>query len=140
MTSLRPHEDVPAACGREDYLLSLDPRAVAHRDALIAMARHLADVSLVGNPAPVAARMGERIRAPQRGDLVVETSALASSADADTRLRGLGVLLDHRDEPLAAPIGATVVDHAWYVQYGPNPEDVCRWTNCEFIALPLSAG
>jgi hypothetical protein len=27
-------------------------------------------------------------------------------------------------------------DHAWYIQYGPQPADVCRWVNCDFIAIP----
>jgi hypothetical protein len=29
-----------------------------------------------------------------------------------------------------------MVDHAWYVQYGNDPGDVCRWVNCDFLAIP----
>jgi hypothetical protein len=34
--------------------------------------------------------------------------------------------------------GPRGVDHAWYVQYDSNPEAVCRWTNCSFVAVPTS--
>jgi hypothetical protein len=27
-------------------------------------------------------------------------------------------------------------DHAWYVQYGPQAGDVCRWVNCDFMMIP----
>jgi len=29
-----------------------------------------------------------------------------------------------------------ITDKASYIQYGPNPEDVCRWTNCRVWAIP----
>lgn len=25
---------------------------------------------------------------------------------------------------------------AWYIQYGPFPDAVCRWVNCSFLAVP----
>ena len=29
-----------------------------------------------------------------------------------------------------------VEPRACYVQYGPEPVDVCRWTNCTLVAIP----
>jgi hypothetical protein len=73
-------------------LLSLDEDAVPFRNALLAMTRHLGSATLVGDPAPVVRRMGDRMRNPLPGDLVASSFALMSR-DADTRLKGLGVLL-----------------------------------------------
>ncbi|HWB34526.1 MAG TPA: hypothetical protein VHA75_00725 [Rugosimonospora sp.] len=145
----QPHEDIRGA-SRSDYLLSLDEQAVAHRDALIAMAKHLKSACLVGNPAPVVQRMYERITHPQPGDLVVEATTLYR-ADPDTRIKSLGILVEHREEWWTtdeqweadkAEDGTLteddrLTDHAWYVQYGPDPEDICRWVNCDFIVLPI---
>lgn len=135
---------------RDDYLLSLDDKAVAHRDALIAMAWHLKTASLVGNPAPVVQRIYERINHPQPGDLVVEWAMSRPARDADTRLKAFGFLIEHRNEwwetdaewaALKAEDGGLDdedrrVDHAWYVQYGNEPEAICRWVNCDFLAIP----
>lgn len=135
---------------RDDFLLSLDMKAVPHRDALIAMARHLQTASLVGNPAPVVQRIYERIKNPQLGDLVVEASTGVRTRDLDTRTKAFGILIEHRDEwwetdaeweALRAEDGGLteedrMVDHAWYVQYGNDPGDVCRWVNCDFLAIP----
>jgi hypothetical protein len=27
-------------------------------------------------------------------------------------------------------------DHAWYIQYGPQAADICRWVNCSFLMIP----
>jgi hypothetical protein len=94
--------------------------------------------------------MYERVRRPQVGDLVVETSTLYRAAP-DGRLKSFGILLEHRDEWgetdeewAAAKIeddtlteADRTTDHAWYVQYGPEPDDVCRWVNCSFITVPI---
>lgn len=147
----QPHEDV-LGTPREDYLLSLDEQAVPHREALIAMARHLKTACLVGNQAPVVRSIYERIFNPQPGDLVVEMSVMSGrKKDATTRMQGLGVLLEHRkewwetdeewerykaehDEPDDLE---RMVEHAWYIQYGSDPTAVCRWVNCSFIVLPI---
>jgi len=141
----QPHEDV-GGVDRDDWLLSLDDEALTHQDRLIALAFFLQDACLVGNPAPVVRRMYERIKNPQVGDLVVETS----------RRRGgnshmaLGILLERRqewwstdedwerskreDDALTDADRST--DDAWYIQYGSGAHDVCRWTNCMFIMVP----
>lgn len=161
MTYLQPHEGVIGTDRTDDWLLSLDDQAVAHREVIRALVGHLRTATLVGNPAPVVQRMYERISHPQPGDLVIEESTFYRP-DPDVRLRSFGVLLLHRDEwwqtddewqaaveeerrwyeehdalgeydPSSRPR-----DHAWYVQYGPHPGDVCRWTNCSFVVVPVA--
>ena len=102
---------------------------------------------MVGNAAPIARELCARVTRPRLGDLVVETGA--HRGNADTRLKALGILLEHRDEwwETDAEWGALKsdddqleerdrrVDNAWYVQYGNDPADICRWTNCEFTAV-----
>jgi hypothetical protein len=70
--------------------------------------------------------------------------------DLDTRLKAFGILIEHRNEwwetdeeweALKVEDGGLEdddrrVDHAWYVQYGNDPGDVCRWVNCDFLAIP----
>lgn len=145
----QPHEGVRGQ-PRQSYLLSLDERALEHRDALMAMASHLHDACLVGEPAPKVARMYERIREPQIGDLVIETTTM-NRRDQDARVKGFGVLLERREEwwesdedwsAAKAEDGSLTdadraTDDAWYIQYGPEPADVCRWTNCSFITVPV---
>jgi hypothetical protein len=145
----QPHQDVPRPYG-DDPLLTLDGPALAFRDALIKMSRHLSNATLVGNPAPVVARMCERLRKPQPGDLVMEMTAWTHWRSDDHRAKAFGRLILERvewwetDEDWAAQLveedGALSeedrrTDHVWYVQYGPD--HVCRWTNCSFIVLPV---
>lgn len=145
----QPREDVASGTDRDDALLALDGSAEAHRFALIGIARLLYKTTLVGNPAPIVEDIYKRLTTPQPGDLVVELSVLYTR-DPDKRLKGLGILLEKRtewhdtDEAWAAAVAEGAVypdderftDEAWYVQYGPSAEDVCRWTDCSFIALP----
>lgn len=148
----QPHEDIIGIDRTGDDLLSLDMRAVAHRQALTAMARHLMDAVSVGNPAPVVRRMSERIRSPQVGDFVLEWMVgLSRRSDLDTRIKAHGYLVEKRQEwwttdeeweQRKAEEGweddeERSTDVAWYVQYGPDPVDVCRWTNCSFIMVPI---
>jgi hypothetical protein len=147
----QPREGITGTDRSGDDLLSLDLRAVAHRDALIAVVRHLRTAVGVGNPAPVVERMSARMRSPQPGDLVIEPTMSGPRCDLDTRIKALGYLIEKRvewwdtdeeweqikaQENLAGD-EERQTDVAWYVQYGPSPEDVCRWVNCEFIAVPI---
>lgn len=145
----QPREDISGSPLSDD-LLSLDERAIAHRDALISMAKLLHTACLVGNAAPVVTRMYDRMKEPRPGDLVVERTSAMYSRNPDDKLKGFGILIETRtewassDEEWAAQLAeeAVLVEDdrstvtAWYIQYGPAPVDVCRWTNCEFIALP----
>ena len=145
----QPHEDV-AGVQRDDDLLSLEESALAHRDALIAMAKHLKSTTLVGNPAPIVEEVHHRITHPRIGDLVMEVSA-PYRKEVDTRVKSLGILVERRyewwetdeeferlkaEDPPSYTEADRMTDEAWYVQYGPDPKDICRWTNCEFVALP----
>ena len=147
---MQPHEGVRGTLRNADDLLSLDDRAVSVRSILIGLASHLYSATLVGNPAPKVADMYERISTPKVGDLVVEMTAMYGT-DVDRKVKGFGVLIDHRTEwastdaeweayaaenPDDAASDGRWPDEAWYVQYGPQPEDVCRWTNCRFIVVP----
>lgn len=144
----QPHEDVAPGTSRDDYLLSLEPQAVAHRNALITMSRHLMTATLVGNPAPIVSRMYRRLKDPQPGDLVVEMSA--ELRDAHHRISALGILLERRVEWYDTDKEWAEIfaedpdgwderrrDDAWYIQYGPDAKDVARWTNCQFDVVPI---
>jgi hypothetical protein len=142
---LQPREGV-VGTDRDDWLLELDTRAVTHRDALGAMAYHLRSASLVGNPAPITKQVWDRISHPRVGDLVVETGVMFSR-DLDDRLKGFGILLAHRDEYMHTDLQWEAVCsqwegeprptmEAWYIQYGNAAVDICRWSNCDFLAIP----
>lgn len=148
----QPHENVTGVARTGDDLISLDERAIAHRNALIVMAHHLRDATMVGNPAPAVERVGNRLRTPLVGDLVVEVTAFyRHRRDPDTALKGFGYLVERRREwwttdeewerEKAEDGGLDdsdrSTDEAWYIQYGPEPVDICRWTNCEFYVVPI---
>lgn len=149
----QPHEDITGTLRDDDDLLSLDERAMPVRAALVILTRHLSTATLVGNPAPVVARMSDRLRTPQVGDLVAESTTLmrAGARSHEDWYRGFGYLVEHRiewwttDEQWEADNAEDeylktedrMTDHAWYVQYGPDPADVCRWVNCDFLVVPI---
>lgn len=123
-------------------ILSLQDEAMAARAALVAMSRHLQHATAVGRPAPIVADMRARLSSPAIGDLVVEVTSgyRQARARAGDWYRALGVLLLHRRElvdPGEGP-GDELTDEAWYIQYGPAPDDVCRWANSDFEVVPWS--
>lgn len=160
---LQPHEGVIGK--KNPVLLNVSDEALAMRDIIIGLGHHLRSATLVGNPAPRVQRMYARITNPQPGDFVVEETRGLITRDQELRAKSSGILLLHRDEwwqtdeefekdlreniEAEAQYGGTTeedieqmradraVDHAWYVQYGPRPADICRWTNCSFIAIPM---
>lgn len=147
----QPRQGITGVARTDDDLLALDDKAIARRLLMIGTARALHSAVLVGNPAPKVAEMYARMTDPQPGDLVLETTSSSRRGSTDTQIKGFGILIAHReewastDEEWAAEIidDPTIDadrdrfhDHAWYVQYGPAATDVCRWTNCEFIAIP----
>jgi hypothetical protein len=154
----QPHVGITGTA-RADDLLSLEENAIPRRMMMIGMADCLYRAAIVGNPAPVVRRMGARISKPEPGDLVLVMDSL--HRDEDARVKGFGILLGHRtewwqtDAELAADIARMradgdvseeyltslesgedrSIDEAWYVQYGSQPGDICRWTNCRLIAV-----
>jgi hypothetical protein len=148
-----PHEGVVGVDRSGDWLLSLDERAVAHRDAILGLAYHVWSATSVGSPAPVVERMDERLRNPVPGDFVwvIDGGLDSRKRDLDRRIKALGFLVVARrewwtttaewermladDERYADDERDT--DMAWYVQYGPDPADVCRWTGCTVLVVPV---
>lgn len=146
----RPHEGIRGVDRGGDDFLSLDLRAVAHRDVIGALVEHLHTACLVGNPAPVVRDMYSRMRTPVVGDLVQVTDWNHPGGQLGDRVPGLGYLVEHRaewwhtdtrwEQHLAAgdytPDDDRPVEDVWYIQYGPNPGDVYRWHNCTVLAVP----
>lgn len=160
MTYMQPHEAVRGV-DRDSFLLSLDPAALEHREALISMAMLLRKTTLVGHPAPIVSDIDKRITSPAVGDLVVEVSVLYRQ-DVEAKFKGIGILIERRKEwmetdeeweaakaeeaEFRAAAGITgddedrMTDDAWYIQYGNSAADICRWVNCSFVALPIHGG
>jgi hypothetical protein len=149
VTYPQPREGITGTERTEDDLLALDDKAIARRLMMIGTARALHSATLVGIPAPKVAEMYARMRDPRPGDLVLELTNRRQ--DVDTQIKGFGILVAHRDEWASTdeewaqavtgdadldPVDDRFHDHAWYVQYGPSDGDVCRWVNCDFIAVP----
>jgi hypothetical protein len=160
MTYPQPREGITGTLRDADDLLSIDEKAIPRRAAMIGLAMCLQSACLVGDPAPRVARMGERIRNPEVGDLVVESTTRGGYIGNGNEM-AFGILLAHRTEwahtdqawqdelaretEEATRLGLQGYEHehrptddAWYVQYGPQPDDICRWTNCDFITIPTS--
>lgn len=55
-------------------------------------------------------------------------------ADHDAFLRSAYAQPGDEAEPWEP--GERRTDHAWYIQYGPQVGDICRWVNCSFVAIP----
>jgi hypothetical protein len=150
VTYSQPHQGVAGEDRHGDPLLTLDDAGLRASDMVATLAWHLRRATLVGNPVPIVRTMGNRMQKPQPGDLVVVSDSIWHR-DPDTRKRGVGYLVLHRAEWWTSDAqyqrevadGAVYPDeprmvepNAWYVQYGPAPADVCRWVNCDVIALP----
>ena len=146
----QPREGITGTERTEDDLLSLDDKAIARRHLMAGTAMALYSAVLVGDPAPVVAKMWARMKDPRPGDLVLEPAS-TYRRDTDSIIKGFGILIEHRKEwmstdkewaaetaaePGIDPVRDRYADDAWYIQYGPHAEDVCRWTNAEFIAVP----
>ncbi len=152
----QPREGIVGTLRDQDDLLSLDEKAIPRRAMMAATAMCVQDAVLVGNPVPSVKRIRERMSNPQVGDLVLETSRFYRSY---LQVESFGILLARRAEwaqtdddwnqeitreieaakewgytyqPEARPIDRDT----WYVQYGPQPDDICRWHNCSFITIP----
>jgi hypothetical protein len=92
----QPREGITGT-DRDDDLLSLEEAAIPRRMMMGGTAKCLRDAVLVGNQAPVVKRMWERMKDPQPGDLVIETSTFYRR-DEDDRIKAMGILVAHRTE------------------------------------------
>lgn len=82
---------------------------------------------LTGTPSPRVEAMLRRMHRPEIGDRVIVTDSVYGSDD-DKKWKGSGTLLAvEPDEEWGK---------AWMIHYGPNEDDICRWTNCQVLAIP----
>lgn len=159
-----PHEGVQGVTRTRDDLLSLEGPAIARRMIVMDIAESLFKASLAGPVRPLSGEpsLFDQVSKPQIGDLVIERTT-AFIRDPAQRARGFGILLgrriewactkeqwterceeeaaacrEHGDEEgaLAALAEERLTDHAWYIQYGSDAADICRWTNCMFYRVP----
>ena len=136
----QPWEGIEGTVRDDSDLLSLRKTAMPRRRIMVAMAMSTYRATLAGNPGPVAAEIGRRIRSPQPGDLVAEVT---QARNPGSEREGLGILLARRREWLVSdedwaggPDGRPVGDVS-YVQYGPKVGDVARLNgDSQLIVLP----
>ena len=148
MSYLQPHEGITGtARSAEDPLLT-----PVGSDLVLQLTRHLYGASI--STVPSSQELHRRLTSPAVGQPVAVLDAMYQRSP-DTRWKGVGYLLETRrewwttDAEWAAEQRAQLHDGyladeermvepaAWYVQYGPEPADVCRWVNCQVLALPL---
>ena len=149
-----PRAGISGTDRTEDDLLGLDDKAIARRLMMIGTAKALHDATLVGNPAPKVAELYARMRSPRPGDLVMEVGVPFRKNDPDGQIKGFGILIERRTEWASTSeewvaevaededldeIRDRMTDDVWYIQYGSAAEDVCRWRDCEFIAIPTGS-
>jgi hypothetical protein len=107
---------------RDDPFLVLDEPGLAMRDACIAEAVRL---HRQAHDARDWTALGQFLD-PAVGDLVLELTRASWARDQRLRTIGFGYLVGRDGE-------------TWYVQYGPEPDDICDWDNCMFIRVPAAA-
>jgi hypothetical protein len=81
---------------------------------------------LVGNPAPLVREMYEQMQILDIGSRVVVSDAFYRKNLARA-WQSTGYLLKIEKIPS---------DPIYYIQYGPNPEDVVKWSNCRVLRIP----
>lgn len=96
---------------------------------------------LVGHAAPMVTRYFNRVKNPEPGDLVLETSTFYAR---DLRGYGhvaVGTLVERKVESLVYEEDGLesqpYQEEAWYVTPLTGGETI-RWTNADFIAIPAS--
>ena len=154
----QPREGIAGVDRTGDPLVSLDDALLPVRDALFGAGWNLLKATHVGNPAPVVAKMCARIGKPQPGDYVgVGDTAYRRNPTDEDRVHRCGYLVESRREWMHTDTQWTTVqpgedesperqwgpdsrpsDDAIYIQYGPAPEDVVRWTNATAFMIPLA--
>lgn len=147
-----PWEGISGTIRDQDDLLALDEPALRRREIVVAMAYALNSAISVGNPAPIVSRMNDRFSAHRDsarvGDLVIESTTLYQGSAREKWFMGFGILLANRWEWAETHVDHAkrmagyeddpfdrFIDNIWYVQYGSN-DDICRWENCSFMAIP----
>lgn len=142
----QPHEGIRGVLRAQDPLLVNQDAS----DLALRLGYRLYAASL--NATPNARALYETMTNPRVGDRVIVQDAAWMRDDAD-RFRAVGYLIARREEwgttdedwDAQKAGDSALIDadryaelRAWYVQYGPNPVDVCRWTNCTVLTLEES--
>lgn len=141
----QPHEGITGIERAADPLLTEGGSLVAAE-----MMSMLYRAVLVGNPAPLVQDMFNLITHPAVGDAVVVADAMYFD-NLEHKIQGTGYVVAVRaewgetDEEWArvraeddslTDADRWVEREAWYIQYGPQAADVCRWSNCNVLAIP----
>lgn len=120
--------DRPQGRLRTEPWLSLEDDEQQTRHLIARLAHETWQAVLVGNQAPNVKARYQRMSNPRVDDLVVERSAWLqkSRATVDYVTKAVGYLV-------------AMTDAACYVQYGPEPADICRWQNADFVAIDVGS-
>lgn len=157
----QPHEGTHGADLGTGHLLALDDDSIARRLEILARTWERWDDILHGRIDGRDA-LFERMYNPRVGDLVVEQTT-SFRRDPASQVQASGLLLVHErkewastDEEWARTVAEEKMYHeqsglpfdaeqfardrfadtASYIQYGASADDVIRWSNCKFIAVP----
>lgn len=148
-----PHEGVAGTDRAGDPLLvSGETKAIIAR-----LTRHLWSANLGRPPHTLYYEQYERMTAPRPGDPVVVLDTVTMTRHPDYRRyqdHGVGYLVltrtewwtthevweqEKAEDPSLTDDDRMIEREVWYVQYGPDPADVCRWVNCQVVAIPNTA-
>ena len=105
--------------------IACSPEMVVH------LALELWRSTLVGNPVPCIRALGDRMRHPRPGDLVVSRTGFTTPA-----VRRVGVLEKKTREPVEPwndPDEPAPLEEVWYIR---TDEGQTRWVNEDFVAVP----
>ena len=157
----QPHEGIQGSGLPEGHLLALTEESIARRLEMLTCMWQRWDDILHGRIADRDA-LFERMYNPQVGDLVVEQTS-SFRRNRDSQIQASGILLVHErkewassDEDWALTVSREEASHRssglpfdveefarerfadkfTYIQYGADPGNICRWSNCKFIAVP----
>jgi hypothetical protein len=132
----------------DDPLLNLDEAFLPFR-VLVMSSQWYATYLFGMAGAPIGIDWQRRYRKPKPGELCFATDhAINPRAEPGTAMKSFGYFLGEQQEPIYDDeTWAEVQDQyddqtecpterIFYIQYGPKPDDVCRWENaqCQVIA------
>ena len=142
---LEPHEGITSTRRDGQPLVTKAGQQVA-----ITVMPMLWSAALVGNQAPRVVELYKAMQEPKAGDGVVVLD-FAYRPEFDERT--VGYLVAHRErewgtsaeqwEKDCAEDSFLTEEDRWveqdvyYIQYGPNPLDICRWTNCKVLSITV---
>lgn len=144
----QPNEGIVGTDRSDDLLLDTTESALGMRKTIMFLTYNLHRATFHGK--------GSQMENPIVGDLVVVTDWLPQIDHFEEKMpierviRSLGYLVDHRqewwhtdeewqqllDQYHYAPDEERPTDWAYYVQYGPDPKDICRWVDCGVLRVP----